>query len=434
MKKAYTVSEMPNAFRAEPLEAADMARFYEDTMLVRTGQEGESPIEDIYERCCEPQRRNASLLMGHMGCGKSTELNRLAERLIDEGRPAHIVYCNQEVDGGDKTFPDVMILMADALLRLAEENDCELNEEDLETLRTFWTSSLEKEDIVFDGTELAVNAGGALKAPLLPGLLKLFANLKAGLKYNVESREIYREQVLRRNSQWLGAVNRVADQITEKTGSQPIIIFEDLDKGETWDVFSGHGSQLTGVTFPVVYTFPIGYYYSPDFAEIDSFFHVNRLPMIKTANIDGSPNPKGHAIIRAIVERRADPTLFADGVLDSMIDRTGGCLRHLFRAISKAAILARRLNKTQVTAELADRALTEIKSDLSARVEGKEHDFLKEVAGGRHREIDDKPTLLRMMQALTVLEYNGERWYDVHPLMKEYLREIKKLPKESHEG
>jgi hypothetical protein len=38
-----------------------------------------------------------------------------------------------------------------------------------------------------------------------------------------------------------------------------------------------------------------------------------------------------------------------------------------------------------------------------------------------------------MMQALTVLEYNGERWYNVHPLMEEYLHEIKMLPK-ANEG
>ena len=225
MKKAFTVPDIPNVFKATPLTGADMAEFYKDTMTVRTGQEGESPIEDIYERCCEPQERNATLLMGHMGCGKSTELNRLAERLRGDGCPVKTIYCNQELDAGNRDFSDVMILMADALLNLADETECRIKREDLETIRTFWTSSLEREDIAFDGTELYVDAGAEVKVPLLPGLLKLFSNLKTSLKYNVEQRTVYREKIVRYNSQWLSAVNRVADQITEKAGRQPILIF-----------------------------------------------------------------------------------------------------------------------------------------------------------------------------------------------------------------
>ncbi|MCR5825706.1 MAG: ATP-binding protein [Oscillospiraceae bacterium] len=438
MKKAMLIAEIPNAFRPEPLGDEDMEKFYEPTMSVRTGEDYDSPIDDIYDRCCEPRARNASLLMGHMGCGKSTELTCLAERLRSVGYPVAIIFCDRELDGENKTFPDVMILMADALLQLAQENKCALNRDDLETIRTFWTASIEKEDIIFDGTDLTVQAEAGVGAPkLLGGLIKLFANLKTSLKYNEESRTVYREQIVKYNSQWLGAMNRIADQITRQDGKQPILIFEDLDKGDTWNVFSGHGRQLTGVSFPVVYTFPIAYFYSPNFAEMESFFQINHLPMIKTRTIDGNPYAEGIAAIRAIVGRRAELALFEDGVLDELIDKTGGCLRHLFYAISKAARWTERKRETQISMALAKRALYEIRDSLSARIDGKrkQDDFLVEVYSGNHTEITDHDELLNMMKALTVLEYNGQRWYNVHPLIEEYLRDIGKLPpKKTNEG
>ncbi|MCR5826580.1 MAG: hypothetical protein K6G54_08425 [Oscillospiraceae bacterium] len=426
IKRALSIRDIPNAFKATPLDDRDMAEFYEDTMLVRTGQAGESPIKDIYEGCCELQERNAYLLMGHMGCGKSTELNRLAKRLRDEGYPVRVVYCSAELDRANMEYTDVLILMADALLSLAEETGRTPDKSDLEKIRTFWNVRTERERIEDKSEQIQAEAGvgGALR-----GLLEVFFSIKSSLKYDVEKRTVYREQIVRRGSDWLGAINRVADCLSTPDGKRPILIFEDLDKGDTWNIFHGHCEMLTGMSFPVVYTFPIAYYYEPAFNDLSAFFSETcNLPMIKTRTIEGEPFEEGRAALRAIIERRTDPSLFEDGVIDSLIDRTGGCLRHLFQAITKSAVLAKRLSKPKITMELADRALMEIKSNLSARVEGKEHDFLVEIARGKHKKIENKPMLLHMMQALAVLEYNGERWYNVHPLMEEYLREIKMLP------
>ena len=42
MKKAFTVPDIPNVFKATPLTGADMAEFYEDTMTVRTAAKARS--------------------------------------------------------------------------------------------------------------------------------------------------------------------------------------------------------------------------------------------------------------------------------------------------------------------------------------------------------------------------------------------------------
>ena len=65
-----------------------------------------------------------------------------------------------------------------------------------------------------------------------------------------------------------------------------------------------------------------------------------------------------------------------------------------------------------------------MQSDLTRRVEGDEHKFLAEICAGKRREIGKSQTLLDMLQARVVLEYNGERWFNVHPLVADYLEEL----------
>ena len=37
--------------------------------------------------------------------------------------------------------------------------------------------------------------------------------------------------------------------------------------------------------------------------------------------------------------------------------------------------------------------------------------------------IEDKEMLLKMLQASVVLEYNGKRWHNVHPLVVKFFKE-----------
>ena len=42
---------------------------------------------------------------------------------------------------------------------------------------------------------------------------------------------------------------------------------------------------------------------------------------------------------------------------------------------------------------------------------------------GNRERIEDQKMLLEMLQANTVLEYNGKRWHNVHPLVADFLKE-----------
>ena len=434
MKRATNILEIPNSFRADPLTKEQLAEFYEDTIEVRTGTKVNSPIDDIYDSCIDPVHldpnkkvriRNAHLLLGHRGCGKSTELNHLDERLSEIGYHVKTIRCMDALDGANMAFSDIMVLMTDALLNLAKENDVTISHSDLLTLDRFG-AEIKKEDVVLTETEIDIGSGASLETPtLFQNLIKFFISLKATLKLNQSSRTTIRKKILLRNTEWLEAVNRLGDALTEAfDGRQPILCFEDLDKGNTWDIFSGHCEILTGTSFPVIYTFPIAFSYRPDFAEMKAFFHISRLPMIEVRTIDGLRNERGIAAIRTIIDSRADNSLFDEGVIDHLIVKTGGSLRDLFSAINDAARYARRLKMETIGMDVVEIALERIKSDLSAQLEGEDHTFLKTIYEGKHQFIEDRDRLLEMMKAGAVLEYNGKRWHDVHPLIVDYLREV----------
>lgn len=46
---------------------------------------------------------------------------------------------------------------------------------------------------------------------------------------------------------------------------------------------------------------------------------------------------------------------------------------------------------------------------------------MKNIYSGDKETIEDKEILLKMLQASVVLEYNGKRWHNVHPLVIEFL-------------
>ena len=373
MKFAEKVIDIPNAFAPNPLIGEELPHYYcEETMRVRTGDDYMSPIEDIYDACRWPTERNAFLLLGHKGCGKSTELNHMSARLREDGYQVFTIECGVDLDLNNPLYADLLILMGEALL-------------------------------------------------------KIFVKIKADLKFNEENRTIYREKVAKRAGEWIWALKNVADKITEKLdGKQPIIIFEDLDKlnpEDAWKVFYHYAKTLTGVPIPVVYTFPIALSYDARFSAFDGFFVPKTLPMIKLENIDGTRYDAGYDMILEIIEKRTHKELFAENVLEDLIAKTGGSLRDLFFAINTAAQRAVRRKSGVIESEDADKALEQLKTSLTRRIEQRHYAFLADIFKGNRERIEDREMLLEMLQANTVLEYNGRRWHNVHPLVVQFLKD-----------
>ena len=424
MKYAKEVCEMFNAFSQAPLQVDQMDDFYcQNTMEYRTSDKYCSPIEDILESCKDLERTSAVLLLGHRGCGKSTELNKMSERLDLEGYPVKIINCSRDLDLLNIVHSDLFILMGEALLNIAKELECKIDKDTLKKIMHFWDEGTECSEYK-EAVENSVEAGIEAETPKILSILKTFIKIKADLKYNEETEN---RKINVRTSEWMAMLSLVSEEIVKKTGGKyPIIIFEDLDRlnpDDAWKVFYNYVALLSGMKFPVIYTFPIALSYDPKFAAMESYFVVKTLPMIKIATIENQPFENGIAIISEIVEKRANLKLFEEGTLKKMIQYTGGSLRDLFYVINSSAKRAERRKSETISVEDTERALEELKTSLTRRIEKRNYEFLVNIYKGNKEMIEDKEMLLEMLQASVVLEYNGKRWHNLHPLVAKFFEE-----------
>ncbi|MCI8408800.1 MAG: hypothetical protein HFJ09_05960 [Lachnospiraceae bacterium] len=428
MRYANQIDEMINAFTPEPLKIEQMDDFYcSDTMEFRMSDKYSSPMEDIFDICQEGEGHNAFLLLGHKGCGKSTELNRLSMKFASQGYKVETIVCSMDLDMFNIVYSDLFVLMGEALLKIAKESGCEMSKNILDNIMNFWSEGIEttasqKVETASIETEMSVGTIGVLNS-----LLKMFAKIKADLKFNEETRREYRKKISIRSSEWIGLLGNVSKEIMKKTeGKYPIIIFEDLDKlnpEDAWKIFYNYAAILSSMPFPVIYTFPIGLSYDVRFSAMEGYFITKTLPMIKIETIKGETFVEGIDIIRDIVGKRADLGLFEENVLEELIQYTGGSLRDLFHAINASAKRAGRRKSNRISKEDAERALEELKTSLTRRIEQKDYEFLLNIYKGNKELIEDKQMLLKMLQASVVLEYNGKRWHNVHPLVVRFLKE-----------
>ena len=112
VEKAEDLSVFFRAFTTEPLGEDQLDTFYfEDTMSIRMGDDYDSPLKDLFEKCTQPTGSNAHLLLGHRGCGKSTELNKLKQRFEGAEHPVCIVDAMLETDLNKVGNWDIMLLI-----------------------------------------------------------------------------------------------------------------------------------------------------------------------------------------------------------------------------------------------------------------------------------------------------------------------------------
>lgn len=438
VKYANDLHGIITAFKAAPLDGNDLDKFYCETMETRTGDKYSSPIQDIYEACKMPSDRNAFLLLGHRGSGKSTELNRMAEKLRTEGYYVESVQCALDLDLNNIIYTDLLILMGNALLKIAEEHDCELGSYLEERILKYWTVEEEKcQEIGIDANVALCGTISAGTKGFLSKILDFMVSLKGDLKFNEETRTVYREKVSRRASEWINIMTEIADTLTEYNDQkQPIIIFEDLDKLNPEDagkIFYNYSAILSGVSFPIIYTFPISMSYESKFGSLGGYFETETLPMIKVKKIDGTENDEGICTIKHIVEKRMDLSLFDDSVLELIIKKTGGSIRDLFSVIVSGATRAMRRQGETISIEDVSIALEQLKTSLTRRIDSRHYEFLAKIYSDKsyREQISDKNMLLEMLQASVVLEYNSKRWHDVHPLVGEFLAEQGFVAKEN---
>lgn len=440
--KAETIDIVFRAFLQEPLSIEDL-----DLYLDAHDARGGVPVRKRIYRQLETINdvKCQTLVVGYKGCGKSTELNKFQQDIIDKGDKYLVVNYSvtQELDPENVNYIELFIVTMEKLFDVVIDNKLRISEEYLKRIK-LWATSREIQSVreKYIGSEIEVGSDSTWDTPYFQ---KFFSKLKASAKASRSFKETLKTEIEPRLADLIDNCNRLITevrlQLHKLKKDNLLIIIEDLDKinlDSAKSIFLDHAGQITQLEAQVVYTFPIALYYSSQFSTIKPFFtSCYELPMIKVREKNGDESVTGIDIMRDIVGARMNLNLFdSDAILKQMILMSGGCLRDLFLLIREAAELAIDDDRPTISPKDYERALQRLVNDYrntltDEKIEDeyypveKFYEVLVKLA--KTGQFENSLMMLKLRQTLCVVGYNGEFWCAVHPVVRRILEQKKLL-------
>lgn len=421
MQKATTLVEAIHRFSPQPIKFG-----VDSTNQSFYVERHDDPLGDLrVQLLSSPMAAEKTLLAGHRGTGKSTELNRLA---ADEEIRRHYEIVSFSVKNAlelsDVNHVDLLFTMVrltyEALA--SAEAPLTLKVETIAALEGWRSRVVEKLESVDKGVSAELGAGGEAK-----GLLAFFGKFGTRLRYERSTREVTRQVIQPRIGEFLGHVTDffldVQLALKEQSGKQLLLLVEDLDKlpdvHEAEALFHDTGPYLADPPVRIVYTVPIALHYSKKFAQIAGRFGESVLvPNVRlVSNDDGRRRwEQGHRTMGAFVEHRMEVSLVDEDALELAVELGGGLFQQMQRLLQKACTKAvgrkmARLTKTEISDAAAD-----LRAELERGLTRADIGILHEVHASRQASSDE--ATLALLHFLHLVEYrNHERWCDVNPLL-----------------
>ena len=423
--------------RPQPLEGDSLKNFFRETDKSRDVRQ--NTRQRLWNTLNEGDDVRL-LFCGHMGCGKSTELNKFLSEHQDDFFPVKFSV-HKEMSPVNIRAEDLLLVMAGRAITAARDAGLTVDEGLLRPIEDYFSTEELRRTSTF---EAAVGAGAGVntKAGVLGRLVGLFARVSAEVKFNSHGERTAITYLRRRPADLLAQVNMLFGAISRTLENRRLlVVVEDLDKlgiAQAQNLFVDNHQLLTGVICNVVYTIPIFLFYSPDAsAFIPQFDGVVNQRMIQTMTPDNSVD--GCQAVKDIVHARLDKDMVSEEALDLLVRNTAGVLRHVFEVLSNAA------NAVDASIPLSEEdiqyGLDQLAHSLQAQINlplnplkngpqsrGELLERLSKYArmqdAGEKPPPEPDPTAQLLLKSCALVEYNGIGWFGVHPLVKKYLERL----------
>ncbi|WP_103126830.1 ATP-binding protein [Nostoc cycadae] len=420
-------SQACNPSKTLMISKAEDRQYYIDFAKVRGGK----IIEELRRTIAvlSPDDPTCQLFTGHIGCGKSTELQRLKVELEQQG--FHVVYfeSSQSLDVADVDITDILLAIAREVSQSLEKSQINIKPSYFQNLFT--------EVVDFLQTPLDLSA----QAELSVGIAKLTAKTKDSPKLRSQLRQ-YLEP---RTNSILESINQellkpAREKLKQQGKKGLVVIVDNLDRIDNSLKPSGYyqpeylfverGEQLNQLSCHVVYTIPLVLIFSNALGRLTNRFGVDPkvLPMVPVQLQDGTKFTQGVTLLQQMVMARAFPGVsweqsqhLITEVFDSpeTLERlclvSGGHLRNLLM------ILFRCLQQEDppISWECVNRVIKKRCNELTLAITADEWEVLREVAQGKSLRGHEKYDLL--LRNMFVFEYRDEdgSWFDINPILAE---------------
>ena len=388
------------------------------------------PVERLARgiRFCEVESRQ--FFSGFRGSGKSTQLLRLKSQLEGEG---YLVYYADAFEYFNPAQPieigELLVLLAGAFSdAVAKEEGVSLAGESYWTrLKNYLTNTnVELDEVEFGlfgdvaKLKLAIRDAQSFRQKLQVALFNRLYETETQVKNFFED---YTKELKERHPHAAGIVF-LFDNLEQLRGSATT---EREVIGSVQTLFSTHIDRLAIPYIHVIYTVP------PWLKFLLAGANVEILPSIVQWNNDPGRSPKGmgDACLREVIQGRFGDDGFlrffgTDAKADEFVKVSGGNLRDLIRLLREAI---KRVDSLPVSEQVIQASIRTIREQFLP-IPTDDAIWLARISKQRESALPNgnPETIARFSlfldTHLVLFLRNGDEWYDVHPLIREFVEQV----------
>lgn len=437
MPKATKLSEFSLFCMPSPLDEKTWDAQYVETDPARGGHNVEHLIRRLKEVHVKPEPVKA-LFSGHWGSGKSTELFRVGKELGTEHYLVDATKIDERYSLHSIDYRLILYYCVTRLIEVAEQNKVDLDKKIEEGLFSWFDKKI-IEETKQEGHKISAEAGAKISV-----WKSFFAKASGAMYSGGEKKEQISKYIEDRQNDILLDMKTVVDAINKQIAPKKLLLILDgldriQDRDQARNIFFTHSLQLLRIPCSIIFTFPISLCYDPE-AGMHNYFIRYTLPMIPISDAppggDLSSAEKklktvqGCDILKKIVYQRIDPnaSLIDPDALDLMIKKSGGLIRDLLYMLGEAALSAEISGCDKISIKDAGDAVRRLRDDYANRISSAPklliddiEPSLGKISSWPKRKLQQNDVIKGLLQNLCILEYNGDKWYDLHPLVRDYL-------------
>ncbi|MBE9004624.1 AAA family ATPase [Fortiea sp. LEGE XX443] len=378
-----------------------------------------------------PDEPTCQLFTGHIGCGKSTELQRLKAELEAVG--FHVVYfeSSQDLDMAD-------IDVSDILLSVARQVSVSLEAINIK-IKPHYFINLFKE--IGDFLQSPIELSG--QAELSLGIAKITAKTKD----SAQVRNQLRQYLEPRTNSILQAINeevleKAVEQLKLRGQKGLVVIVDNLDRVDMRPLASGRtqpeylfidrGEQLRRLKCHVVYTIPLALIFSNEYETLKNRLGggiaPKVLPMVRVRQRDGNDYEPGMLLLRQLVLARAFPEvshnerlsliteLFEHSeTLDRLCRVSGGHIRNLLGLLYSCL----QRQDPPFSRDCLEAVIKDYRDDLLLAIDEYQWELLFEVV--QQQSVKGESEYQSLLRSMYLFEYRDPlgRWFGISPALAE---------------
>ncbi len=364
-------------------------------------------------------------IVGHKGTGKTTLVRKAMAELRDQGVMAVQINAQLAVDQGGFTFADMILIIARSVIGWLADQRIDLDAELVEQLQRWFAEELLEET---QSKQISSAIEGTAGAENKLALLAAFsAKLTASLKTDNDYRRIIRSRAERDPLDLLRRMNLLLDgahRALEARQQQLCVVFDNLEKIDDRELVDQavlrRADEFRALRCHLLLFFSPADQYSPRTVQAGQAFSLVTVPVLPVRYRGDPPDHvqdrAKQAITRLLDARLSLAKVFTDveAGIEALARLSGGHVRDLLQIARRAVELA---EPNKVRVEDIEKAGRRVASERTVLMRPANWPRAREIAGCNR--VENRPEDSHLILHSCVLNYDGEPWWDVHPLLRD---------------